>query len=132
MKAKFLQLVAISALATSSSLWAGDVFVIANAGVNVSADDVRDVFVGEKQIDGSVKLVPMDNAAAQADFLAKVVKVDAAKYASLWAKKGFRDGVSPPAVRGGDAEVISAVKSTPGGIGYVTKAPADVKVIQKY
>ncbi|MCX7239705.1 MAG: hypothetical protein WCK83_13405 [Burkholderiales bacterium] len=132
MKAKFLQLVAISALATSSSLWAGDVFVIANAGVNVSADDVRDVFVGEKQIDGSVKLVPMDNAAAQADFLAKVVKVDAAKYTSLWAKKGFRDGVSPPAVRGGDAEVISAVKSTPGGIGYVTKAPADVKVIQKY
>ena len=132
MKAKFLQLVAISALATSSSLWAGDVFVIANAGVNVSADDVRDVFVGEKQIDGSVKLVPMDNAAAQADFLAKVGKVDAAKYTSLWAKKGFRDGVSPPAVRGGDAEVISAVKSTPGGIGYVTKAPADVKVIQKY
>ena len=132
MEAKFLQLVAISALATSSSLWAGDVFVIANAGVNVSADDVRDVFVGEKQIDGSVKLVPMDNAAAQADFLAKVVKVDAAKYTSLWAKKGFRDGVSPPAVRGGDAEVISAVKSTPGGIGYVTKAPADVKVIQKY
>ena len=132
MKAKVLQLVAISALATSSSLWAGDVFVIANAGVNVSADDVRDVFVGEKQIDGSVKLVPMDNAAAQADFLAKVVKVDAAKYTSLWAKKGFRDGVSPPAVRGGDAEVISAVKSTPGGIGYVTKAPADVKVIQKY
>ena len=132
MKARILQLVAISALAASGNLWAGDVFVIANAGVNVSADDVRDVFVGEKQIDGAVKLVPMDNAAAQADFLAKVVKVDAAKYTTMWAKKGFRDGVSPPAVRGGDAEVISAVKSTPGGIGYVTKAPADVKVIQKY
>jgi ABC-type phosphate transport system substrate-binding protein len=35
-------------------------------------------------------------------------------------------------VRGGDSEVISAVKNTPGAIGYVTKAPADVKVIQKY
>lgn len=132
MKNRYLKLIAASALAASGSLWAGEVFVIAHPGVNVSADDVRDVFVGDKQLDGAVKLVPMDNSAAQADFLAKVVKVDAAKYASLWAKKGFRDGLSPPPVRGGDAEVISAVKSTPGGIGYVTKASADVKVIHKY
>ena len=132
MKSSFLKLIAVGALAASSSLWAGDVFVIAHSGVNVSADDVRDIFVGEKQLDGAVKLVPMDNSAAQADFLAKVVKVDAAKYASLWAKKGFRDGLSPPPVRGGDAEVISAVKSTPGGIGYVSKASGDVKVIHKY
>ena len=75
---------------------------------------------------------PMDNSAAQADFLAKVMKVDAAKYSSIWAKKGFREGINPPPVRGGDSEVISAVKNTPGAIGYVTKAPADVKVIQKY
>ena len=74
----------------------------------------------------------MDNSAAQADFLSKVVKLDAAKYTSIWAKKGFRDGINPPPVRGSDAEVISAVKSTPGAVGYVSKAPADAKVIQKY
>jgi ABC-type phosphate transport system substrate-binding protein len=111
---------------------AGDVIVIANPGVNITADEVRDVFTGEKQLAGGVKLVPMDNSAAQADFLAKVIKVDANKYASIWTKKGFRDGMTAPGVRSGDAEVISAVKSTPGAIGYVSKAPADVKVIQKY
>lgn len=132
MKSNIAKLLAIGAMAASGSLWAGDVFVIAHPGVNVSAEDVRDIFVGEKQLDGNVKLVPMDNSTAQADFLAKVVKVDGDKYKSLWAKKGFRDGLSPPPVRGGDAEVISAVKSTPGGIGYVTKASGDVKVIQKY
>jgi ABC-type phosphate transport system substrate-binding protein len=111
---------------------AGDVIVIAHGSVNLTADEIRDVFVGEKQSAGSTRLVVLDNGSAQADFLAKVVKVDAAKYASIWAKKGFREGINPPAVKGGDAEVIAAVKSTPGAVGYVSKAPADVKVIQKY
>jgi ABC-type phosphate transport system substrate-binding protein len=118
--------------ALAQPAWAGEIIVIAHASVELSADDVRDVFVGEKQTAGSVKLSPIDNAAAQADFLAKVVKVDAAKYASIWAKKGFRDGMTPPPVRSSDAEVIAAVKSTPGAIGYVSKAPIDAKVIAKY
>lgn len=132
MQRRILQTLILSAVLAAGSASAGDVYVIANSGVTLSAEDVRDVFVGEKQLSGNVKLVPMDNAAAQADFLAKVVKVDSGKYSSIWAKKGFRDGISPPPVRGSDAEVISAVRSTPGAVGYVTKAPTDVKVVQKY
>lgn len=111
---------------------AGDVFVVAHASVTLSPDEIRDVFTGDKQTAGSVKLVPLDNGATQADFLAKVVKVDAAKYASIWSKKAFREGINPPPVRATDAEIIAAVKSTPGAIGYVSKAGADVKVLQKY
>lgn len=128
----FTRALAVLALSLPALAFAGDVFVVAHSSVNLSADEVRDVFVGEKQSAGSVRLVVLDNGSAQADFLAKVVKVDAAKYSSIWAKKGFREGINPPAVKGGDAEVIAAVKSTPGAIGYVSKAPADVKVIQKY
>ncbi len=106
--------------------------VIAHASVTLTEAEVREVFVGDKQTAGATKLVVLDNSAAQAEFLAKVIKVDAAKYSSIWAKKGFREGLSPPAVRGSDSEIISAVKSTPGAIGYVAKAPADVKVIAKY
>ena len=112
--------------------WAGDVYVIVNADVILGPDEIRNVFVGEKQLSGNVKLVPMDNAAAQADFLSKVVKMDPAKYNSMWVKKGFRDGLSAPLVRGSDAETVHAVKSTPGAVGYVSKAPAGVKVIQRY
>lgn len=128
----FPRAVITAALASPLLAFAGDVFVVAHSSVNLSADEVRDVFVGEKQSAGSVRLVVLDNGSAQGDFLAKVVKVDAAKYASIWAKKGFREGINPPAVKGGDAEIIAAVKGTPGAIGYVSKAPADVKVIQKY
>lgn len=121
-----------SGLALPALAFAGDVFVVAHSSVSLSADEVRDVFVGEKQSAGSTRLVVLDNGSAQADFLAKVVKVDAAKYASIWAKKGFREGINPPAVKGSDAEIIAAVKGTPGSVGYVSKAPADVKVVQKY
>jgi ABC-type phosphate transport system substrate-binding protein len=117
---------------SSVSAWAGDVFVIANANVTLTQAEVKDVFVGEKQIAGGTKLVPMDNAAAQADFLAKVMSVDAAKYASIWSKRAFREGINPPPVRGSDAEVLAAVKSTPGAVGYVSKAPDGVKVIAKF
>jgi ABC-type phosphate transport system substrate-binding protein len=119
-------------LGASQAVVAGDVIVIAHSSVNASADELRDIFIGEKQSAGGTKLVPVDNGAVQADFLAKVVKVDANKYAAIWAKKGFREGINPPAVKGSDTEVIAFVKSTPGAIGYVTHAPADAKVLAKF
>jgi hypothetical protein len=124
-------LASLCALASLAAT-AADLVVIAHPGVTISADEVREVFVGEKQLAGGVKLVPLDNASAQADFLAKVVKVDAVKYQSIWTKKGFRDGLTAPSVKSGDQEVINVVKSTPGAIGYVSKASAGVKVIQAY
>ena len=102
-----------------------DLYVIANAGTAVSAADVRDIFLGDKQFAGSVKLVPVDNAAAQDLFLAKVMKMEAAKYTSSWTKKSFRDGVSAPPVKGSDAETIEFVRQTPGAISYVKSAPKD-------
>lgn len=112
--------------------WAGEVVVIASSGVSLTVDEVRDVFVGDKQLAGQLKLTPLDNIAAQEEFLRKVVKVNAGKYASIWAKKGFREGINPPPLRGSDAEVILAIKNSTGAIGYVSEAPADVKVILKY
>lgn len=112
---------------------AADVYVVANSGVNLSGGDVRDVYVGDKQLAGGVKLVPVDNHAAQAEFLSKVVKMDAAKYEALWTKKAFREGLNAPAVKGGDAEVLAVVKSTPGAVGYLSAPPpAGVKLIQKF
>ena len=111
---------------------AADIYIIANPSVKLTPDEAREVFLGEKQLAGSTKLVPFDNASAQADFLDKVYRMDVGKYNTLWAKKGFRDGLNPPAVKGSDVEVTAAVRSTPGAVGYVTSAPLGVTVIQKY
>jgi hypothetical protein len=106
--------------------------VIANANVNLSAAEVRDVFIGEKQLAAGVKLTPVDNAAAQADFVSKVLQMEAPKYNSLWTRKAFREGLTAPAVKGSDAEVISFVKATPGAVGYVAGPSSGVKVLQKF
>jgi len=116
-------------LALGCALLAGAVeaegpVIITHPGVTLSADDVRDVFLGEKQIASGVKLVPVDNAAEQPAFLAQVIKLDATKYATAWTKKSFRDGLNPPAVKSSDAEVADFVKRTPGAVGYVAAAPA--------
>lgn len=111
---------------------AADVYVIAHSALTLAEDEVRDVFIGDKQIAGGTKVMPMDNASLQKDFVEKVLKIDGSKYSSIWTKKGFRDGINPPPVKSGDAEVIAAVKATPGAVGYVSSAPAGVKLIKKY
>jgi ABC-type phosphate transport system substrate-binding protein len=121
---------AIFLLLASTFANAAGVVVIANPNVSVSADDVRDIFLGEKQFAGDVKLVVIDNAAMQNTFLSQIMQMDVNKYNGIWTKKSFRDGLTPPAVKSGDAEVSEFIKRTPGSIGYVSSAPAGVKVIK--
>ena len=109
-----------------------DIYVIAHPDMELAGGDVRDLFIGEKQIAGSTRLVPIDNSPRQAEFLSKVLRLTASKYETLWTKKSFREGLNAPAVKGSDAEVIAVVKGTPGAIGYVGVMPTGVKVIQKY
>ncbi|HSM99305.1 MAG TPA: hypothetical protein VLS47_09860 [Gallionella sp.] len=121
---------AILLLLAAQGANAGDIVIISNPEISVSADEVRDIFLGEKQFAGSTKLVVIDNAALQGNFLSQVMHMDAAKYNGIWTKKSFRDGLTPPAVKSGDAEVIEYIKRTPGAIGYVSTTPAGVKVIR--
>lgn len=112
---------------------AADVYVVTHPGVKLGADQIRDVYVGEKQFAGDVKLTPLDNAAAQQDFLSRALKLDATKYDNLWTRKSFRDALNPPAVKTSDREILDIVRKTPGAIGYVTSPPpAGVTVVQKF
>ncbi|MBX3667501.1 MAG: phosphate ABC transporter substrate-binding protein [Rhodocyclaceae bacterium] len=111
---------------------AQQVVVIANPALQLTAADLPDIFLGEKQFAGSVKLLPVDNSGLQEQFLNKALSMDAAKYNGRWVKKSFRDGVNPPPIKSGDAEVGEYVKRTPGAVGYVGSAPAGVTVVNKY
>lgn len=121
---------AILLLLASQGANAENIVVISNSEIAVSAGEIRDIFLGEKQFAGGTKLVVIDNAALQGGFLSTVMHMDAAKYNGIWTKKSFRDGLTPPAVKSGDAEVIEYIKRTPGAIGYVSTTPAGVKVIR--
>jgi hypothetical protein len=112
---------------------ADEVYIACHAGVSIGADDARDLFLGEKQFVGDLKLVPVDNAVAQPSFLEKVLRMNAGKYTNAWVKKSFRDGIYPPVVKANDAAVLEFIKRTPGGCGYLTAPPPPgVAFIGKY
>jgi hypothetical protein len=125
-------LLAVLLCAACAVAHAADLYVICNARVQLTAGDVRDLFLGEKQFAGALKLVPVDNSAAQIVFLEKLLKMNAAKYSTTWTKKSFRDGINPPLVTGSDAEALAYVRRTPGACSYVaTPTPADVVVVSR-
>jgi hypothetical protein len=111
---------------------AGEVYVICNPGVTLHPEDVRDVFLGEKQFAGRVRLVPADNSAAQASFLEKALRLDAGKYATAWTKKSFRDGLNPPPITGTDAEALEFVRRNAGACSYTSTTPGPgVSIVAK-
>lgn|SRR5437763_2990733 len=132
MKTKALAVLLALVWLSTASATAGDIYIVAQPAVNLSEDDIRDAFLGDKQIAGGTRLVPLDNASQQKDFLERVLKLDPAKYNAIWVKKGFRDGLNAPPVKTSDAEVIAAVKANPGAIGYVSTPPKDLKILGKY
>ena len=119
-------------LGSLSPAYAADIYVISNSGVKIPDAQVADVFTGDMQTADGKKLVPVDNAALQGEFLSKVLGMSSDKYTSNWRKRAFRDGLNAPETKSSDAEVIGYVKSTPGAVGYVESAPAGVNVIKKY
>jgi hypothetical protein len=107
-----------------------DLYIICNSRVSLTAIDVHDMFLGEKQFAGATKLVPIDNSAAQATFLEKILGMSAAKYSTTWTKKSFRDGINPPLMAASDLEALAYVRRTPGACSYVTSpVSSDVVLI---
>lgn len=128
--ARSLGVLFASALLAASDAFAGQ--VIAHASVELSKAEVRDVFLGEKQLQGNLKLVPVNNVAALGLFLSKVLQTDEEKYQARWTRKSFREGLVPPATKGSDVEVLAFVRSTPGAVGYINGTASDVKVLADF
>lgn len=116
----------------ASTLAYADLFVISNTSTTISAAEIKDVFTGDKQFAGSTKLIAVDNAPAQDNFLSHALKMDTARYNTIWTKKSFREGLNPPSVKAGDAEVLDFVRKTPGAVGYVSSQPSGVNIVTKY
>jgi hypothetical protein len=114
--------------------WGGDVYVVASAGVKLTPDEVREVYLGEKEFSGALRLVPVDNQSLQGEFVTKALSMAAQRYIALWVRKAFRDALNPPQVKANDAEVVAFVRQTPGGIGYVAAPPREgqVSVVAKF
>lgn len=104
------------------------ILVIGHSSLALTAGDVKEIYLGDKQLASSTKLVPVDNLSAQDEFLTLYVNLDAAKYRARWIRKAFRDGLIAPPLRSTDSEVVEFVRRTPGALGYI-RAPAPAGVV---
>lgn len=128
---QYLRILALLLIAAGPPARAGDVIV--HAGLRLDFVDVRDVYLGEKQLAGDVKLMPTDNLAAQENFLAAMLQTTERNYQARWRRKAFRDGLRAPTLKGSDAEVMGFVRATPGAIGYLAgKAGPGVTVVGSF
>lgn len=133
MKKLFLCLVAAAAL--GAPLAAADVQLIANPDVSVSelsAGDVRDIFLGSKTAvgGGAVEPVFVEAGAAHQLFLKTyLAKSDAALRNHFKALVFTGKGVQPKTFDS-DAEVVRYVSRTRGAIGYVSGG-ADMSAVKK-
>lgn len=125
-----LAAVALALAVVATPAQAGE--IIAHDSVQLSIAEVRDVYLGEKQLHGGVRLLPVNNAAGFDDFLATVLQTQARQYSARWTRKSFREGLLPPAMLGSDAEVIAFVRANRGALGYVGSSPAGVNVLARY
>lgn len=130
MQARRFMLVLPIALAAGAAH--ADVYLIAHPALRITPEEAVEVFLGDRQLAGPLKVVPFDNAAVQGEFLQKAFQMSHGKYTTLWAKKAFRDGLNAPAVKGNDLEVLQNVRITPGALGYVSAPGPGVAVIRKY
>lgn len=110
----------------------GELFVISNPNIRISDREIREVFSGTIQFIGTTRLVPVDNASAQASFLSSAMEMRASRYGVIWTKKSYREGVMPPVVKPDDVNVIDFVRRTPGAIGYVRLEPTGVNIVRRF
>jgi len=93
----------------------------------------QDASFGKIRARAPLRLVPVDNMAAQPAFVQKVLRMDGIKADTIWAKKSFPAGVNPPAAVANDAALFAFIQRTLGGCGYLSiKPPVGVTVIGKY
>ena len=126
---KFLLAAPVILACAFAYAYGGDIYVVTRPDVKLSSNDIREIYLGDKEFSGDVRLVPVDNQATQAEFVVKVLAMNPQRYNTLWVKKAFRDALTPPLVKATDSEVLEFVKRTRGAVGYVSSVPRDNDVI---
>lgn len=113
----------------------------------VSIGTVKDIYLGEKTMEGPIRIRPMDqnDPLIRKAFMERVLGITIDNYQSHWFKKVFQEGGKPPIVKESSNEVIELilsvysippqlkesskdvieyVKNNSGAIGYVWKDEA--------
>jgi ABC-type phosphate transport system substrate-binding protein len=140
MRIAIIAAVIVTAISTApSTLRAQDAEfkVVVNPSVSVSeisAAELSKIFLKQGTYPGGSAAAPIEPAKGnpvRASFAKKVHGRATNAIEAYWQNQVFSGGESPPPTKSSDEDIIAAVKSTAGGIGYVSagSSTAGVKVV---
>ncbi len=106
----------------SSFAQSQEIYIISNASLQISLDDVKAAYLGRiSKLDGEKIILlepPAENPAKQ-KFLKEVLGMDIQSYRKLWLTK-LMAGETPPQVKSED-EIIKEVSEKKSAVGYISK-----------
>lgn len=111
---------------------ARELAIIANKAYptgSIAIAALKDVYRGEKTVEGGVKIRPIDQEESMIEkkFLEKVLGTTIDRYKGYWIKRIFQDGGVPPVKKKSSGAVMESVKQEAGWIGYIWKDEVDPK-----
>lgn len=101
------------------------------AASSISADEIKQLYLGKSKKLGDAKAVPVDQAKdsqVSNRFYETVVGKNASQVRAYWSKLVFTGKGRPPRQVGSDSDVLSAVAADPTLIGYVDAAAVNESV----
>jgi len=116
-----------------SATHAADIAIIAGGDFpkgSLTSAEVKDIFLGNMEMIEGTKVFPLDQKDSEEikkEFMKRIIEMSVIWYNRYWTKRVFREGGSPPAVKGTQDEVIRAVKEKKGTVGYIWKDEAKGK-----
>lgn len=116
-----------------ASAFAEDIAVIVNEIYPLSStspQEIKQIYLGEKQYEGSLKIIPIDQKDSlpiKQKFIEKVLSTNPETYKGYWIKRFFKAGDVPPVIKASSEEIIDAVIQNPGNVGYVWAGEANGK-----
>lgn len=103
-----------------------EIAVIVNSSgplIDAADRDITDIYLGDKRFEDGIKILPLlyPEGDVKEAFLKEAVKMTPKEYKLYWTKKVFQEGIPIPKAPATPLDIVNAVKSDKGGIGYLPK-----------
>ena len=134
MKFRIIALAVLVGVLLAPAAWAADYALVTNKSnpvSSISGKDAKNIFLGKKSTwENGVKVVVFTNSSSLVhnSFAGNVVSKTAQQFSTFWKKALFTGMGIPPKDMSNDAQMLKAVASQTGTLGYVSASSVDGSV----
>ena len=115
-----------------SSLFASNIYVIANQEIETSKKELKDFFSAKSDYLNGLKYKRISNQEALESLADLAFSISERKLSKKWIKQNFRKGTPFPTTLKNDAKTIEWIKSHSNTVGFVSKKPDNINIIYTF